>query len=77
MPRRVRKASTIGIDAPQPTITGGLPHSAFNACAVAVGLGAEYQVLGDCHHFNVIESLGEADGPLTDALCEFVASSID
>ncbi|MCA8967213.1 MAG: alpha/beta hydrolase [Gammaproteobacteria bacterium] len=49
----------------------------YVAACQAVGLGAEYQVLGDCHHFNVIESLGEADGPLTDALCEFVASSID
>ncbi|MGE0484166.1 MAG: alpha/beta hydrolase [Gammaproteobacteria bacterium] len=41
------------------------------------GLGAEYHALGDCHHFNVIESLGEADGLLTDALAEFIQNCLD
>jgi arylformamidase len=46
------------------------------ACRDA-GLGAEYHALGDCHHFNVIESLGDADGLLTDALGAFVQTCID
>ena len=35
MPRRERNDSTIGIEAPQPTITGVLPHSASSARAAA------------------------------------------
>jgi hypothetical protein len=35
MPSLLRKDSTIGIEAPQPTTTGFLPHSASSARAAA------------------------------------------
>jgi len=45
----------------------------FIAAWRAAGLAGEYRTLGDCHHFDLIASLNEADGELTRRIADFVA----
>ncbi|MEQ8231351.1 MAG: alpha/beta hydrolase [Gammaproteobacteria bacterium] len=46
----------------------------FVAAWNAAGLAGDYRTLGDCHHFNLIASLNEPDGALTQRLLDFVGS---